>query len=753
VRLLMPVLLCLTLTPLAALAFGGEDPIAGKPWHHEEISAEAAREAGFAPEAAAQVAWHADYVDSYLYNPLWWAQGGLKRFKVALATAPELTRVHFDDLFTTAQVRDQWDRYTTGTLAGLLWAREQDDPSAARHVLGVSLHAIQDFYSHSNWVDAPDRRNRTWFEVPAAERARMTLYTGAYEHSGEAGHKHHGKFAFACGVLKQPGIDELLSVGCGPYSPLSDSKVCEQWKACRDGASLRPAVLGVTLPKNALLLSPPGIALDNTWLAEVGVKERGLRGVTGKEIFAVARGLAKRTSAQWLRRMEAAMLATGGADFWRQVKSTAEGEAKESNFEDFSRFGHTFVSAGPYPPKSPLPPAETFLRVRLTTGREADAGTNADLVLTAAGKEFLLDYMPRAHPVIAYNDFEPGDDAVYTVGPFAEVPRAIEIENRAADRGEVRRAAGEQLARTLDTLAESARTSLLKLVNGEADFIGTRRHTWSAEQLAAVGAAPEAFSVFVDGRDDGKYRVHGTIRKVADSPAGDEDPWAEFEVALTRLQCVAESKVDLLSRSDEPFLLALLVPLPGEVQRYRTEPFSGVDTGESQRLTHTFEKVRIPRDSGMLSLPLALWESDVEKRQARNQLLTRFAGDVEAATDPLRRDFLDTLGAAVGPDWKLERIQVYAFTKGDVLSVGTVLDEARGMWLKAKQTGHFPLAADRMRAYPLGGAELQTVAALPFRPNGAGERWSAFALVLLLGLAGAWRGARRRPDADQPPPG
>ncbi|MES2460499.1 MAG: hypothetical protein V4671_07935, partial [Armatimonadota bacterium] len=109
-----------------ACAFGGEDPVLGNPWHHEKISRDAAKAVGFsfnpridtenAPvptlatmfsddprrsgdKAAEAIAWHADYVDSYLYNPLWWAPGGISRFKVALATAPELEKVHFDDLF------------------------------------------------------------------------------------------------------------------------------------------------------------------------------------------------------------------------------------------------------------------------------------------------------------------------------------------------------------------------------------------------------------------------------------------------------------------------------------------------------------------------------------------------------------------------------------------------------------------------------------------------------------------------------
>ena len=70
--------------------FGGEDPVLGRPWHHESITREAAVAAGFSTAAAEELAWHADYVDSYLYNPLWWAPGGIPRLKASLASGPML---------------------------------------------------------------------------------------------------------------------------------------------------------------------------------------------------------------------------------------------------------------------------------------------------------------------------------------------------------------------------------------------------------------------------------------------------------------------------------------------------------------------------------------------------------------------------------------------------------------------------------------------------------------------------------------
>jgi len=143
-------LLASTVVLPRASAFSGEDILRGNPWYHQVLTEKAARACGFSEAAIGSLKWHADYIDSYAYNPLWWADGGLNRLKVSLATYDELAKLHFDDLFTTAQVEANWRRILAGTLLGLLWAKEQNDVSAAQNILGVSLHAIQDFYAHSN---------------------------------------------------------------------------------------------------------------------------------------------------------------------------------------------------------------------------------------------------------------------------------------------------------------------------------------------------------------------------------------------------------------------------------------------------------------------------------------------------------------------------------------------------------------------------------------------------------------------------
>jgi hypothetical protein len=209
-----------------AHAFSGEDPVFGHPWYHEKLTREAAKEAGFSfnstkddedekndkrelDGAAEALAWHADYIDSYLYNPVWWGQGGLNRYKASRAVLADLEKCHFDDLFSTDKVNAMWRRYASGTFAGLMWAKEHNDVAAAQNIIGISLHAMQDFYAHSAWIDKKERREKTYFEYSKASRTSDPLYTGAYEHDHQLGVKSHGKWIPKDSVWGQPGVREL----------------------------------------------------------------------------------------------------------------------------------------------------------------------------------------------------------------------------------------------------------------------------------------------------------------------------------------------------------------------------------------------------------------------------------------------------------------------------------------------------------------------------------------------------------------
>jgi hypothetical protein len=103
----------------------------------------------------------------------------------------ELARLHFDSLTSTAQIRNLWTRLARNTQAAVqsATASVHSAPDAqARYnrlvslavLIGASLHPVQDFYSHSNWVELYPMQEgvygtRTWFDTPMPS---TLLHTG-----------------------------------------------------------------------------------------------------------------------------------------------------------------------------------------------------------------------------------------------------------------------------------------------------------------------------------------------------------------------------------------------------------------------------------------------------------------------------------------------------------------------------------------------------------------------------------------------
>ena len=185
---------------------------------HFEITEDAMRAEGFNTDAVgvAQVNnWFVDFYENAGSNPFS-GHGGFLRRLVAGAIEAEnwpddvvdaAQRSHFDSststLFNTAGVTAEWDRLrrSVGTL--VREARAQNDRAKLLAVLGMSLHQVQDFYTHTNWVEPqsglgaegpgwPARgfgTSPTWFDVPAATRGGVTVYTANTKgHPRQHGH-------------------------------------------------------------------------------------------------------------------------------------------------------------------------------------------------------------------------------------------------------------------------------------------------------------------------------------------------------------------------------------------------------------------------------------------------------------------------------------------------------------------------------------------------------------------------------------
>jgi uncharacterized repeat protein (TIGR01451 family) len=728
-----------------AHAFSGEDPLAGTPFYHAAFTMMATEQTGFSTDAAASIAWHADYIDSYAYNPLWWFANGLSfdRYIKSLAIAEDLTNVHFDDLWSTAQVDYMWNRYFSGTIAGLLWAAENGDVAAAHNILGISLHAVQDFYSHSSWVSQSDWRRYTWLELEPDVRTARFHFTGAYEEPDQLGH-HHGKPAPLCTVL-QP-VSSVMDAACSGISPLSAAGVCEEWRACHDAPSAAPKLTipvfdaQVDLPNNWVYFAPAGIALDSRWQSRIGIIERNLvdsNGVwpTGTDthliggescrnwfrslvqaedryeehakgnpgytpieppacnnvsdpLFATTSRRAWESSVQWLQIVEKVMTspeagATANA-FWNTVKTSNSLSQKTQQFEDLHRLPFQFLSAGTYPPAVNVDPEveEYFLRVKLDTSSDSLSGTDADIILKAEGQEFVLDYARYEGILFSYNDFENGDSAVYTVGPFASLPDGLELENDAIYAGDFFDALGNDLETIWDDF-------ILFLTNTE-DYVGSKSILWTPDQLAGIGSTPQTFTAHIDGQSEGVYDVIVTIRRVSET-ADD----ATYEITVADLFCIEESDLDGGTNSDEPFILSVLHPLPGTSQSQIHGPYGDVDSGENRDVDHIYNQVTVPKDRGAISLALTVMESDDEGADRRQELMDAMRGEVEEET----YSAMEVLGQSIAADWKLNSIQVVGFSRGanNVRYYGTVYQSSPNVWIDNGDTHAFDWGIGQIR--------------------------------------------------------
>ena len=693
----------------SARAFSGEDPLQGNPWYHEELSENAANASGFSAGAADSMAWNSDYLDSYLYSPIWWAQGAkngpggaIGRFRVMLMTGEEMEKLHFDDLFSAPRVHQAWKRYAIGAFAGLMWASEQGaqgDVAAAQNIVGTSLHAMQDFYSHSSWVDDPKRRALTYMDMTVAERARQPIYTGAYELNQQLGVKHHGKFLPSAIVFKRPAIKAMMEVGCAPISPYSKSTMCDQFRLSKSATSVNPSLFGGTVPDGVVYVAPQGIALDNKWLAGIGVEQRGLKGDDGKAMnnvvaFNLAYSLAEKQSEQWLRAMEKAMDKAGKGEFWDRVqKTTVSQNDREKQFENYGQLPYMFMTAGPYHQGDG---EGIYLRLKIRTSSERKSGTNADIQVIAGGKTDILDWGRGVAFPLGYNDFERGDHDSYVVGPYASLPSQIIIKNNAPNAKDKLRALGQDFKNGFVNAGRKFKDAALSAIGGHADVVADNKIVWMPEDLKSIGSAPTNFTVALDGGKEGNYSVIGKINRVSRA-----NNLSTYRVEMTTLKCHKEAKWDRGSNSDEPFVLAVLNPLPGSLQKYRTQVFDDVDSGESRSIGHVFGTVAIQDDYGILSLSLIQMESDDEGTARRDKALNDFAGAVEAPTRNVKSQFAAAIADGLAPDWKVSKLEIYAFDRrtnnNGQLQMGTVYNSSATFEIEGRASKTIPLNASAFR--------------------------------------------------------
>jgi hypothetical protein len=192
---------------VAAIALAAAAPASGYDTSpHFEVTEDAMRAEGFNTDAVgvAQVNnWFVDFYEQAGTNPFSGHGGFWKRLLSGAVTTegwPDdlidaAQRSHFDSststLFNSAGVTAEWDRLRRAVWTLAREARDENDRAKLLAVLGMSLHMVQDFYAHTNWVEpesglgaeGPGWQARdygsspTWFDVPTAVRDGVTVYT------------------------------------------------------------------------------------------------------------------------------------------------------------------------------------------------------------------------------------------------------------------------------------------------------------------------------------------------------------------------------------------------------------------------------------------------------------------------------------------------------------------------------------------------------------------------------------------------
>jgi len=141
--------------------------------YHVDLTAAAMREKGFDETAIKAVQLSNWLTDYYSVSPT-------SRDPVQL----ELAKLHSDNLFDERQVSNYWGWLMHNAESALVQAAESDRPGTALTLLGLMLHTVQDFYSHSNWVEIHPRddggpyRRETWLADGSPDG--VELFTGSY---------------------------------------------------------------------------------------------------------------------------------------------------------------------------------------------------------------------------------------------------------------------------------------------------------------------------------------------------------------------------------------------------------------------------------------------------------------------------------------------------------------------------------------------------------------------------------------------
>ena len=191
---------------------------------------------------------------------------------------------------------------------------------------------------------------------------------------------------------------------------------------------------------------------------------------------------------------------------------------------------------------------------------------------------------------------------------------------------------------------------------------------------------------------EGRYQMSGSLTLTTTTTGLD------VTIKLSTLHSVRESGWDRGTTSDEPFLLAVFSS-PGANERHaaRTEPFEDVDRGETRNLGIEPRTIKVPRYGGLI-IALQAWESDSESATDRDRLLETFLSGYDQSSVNQRSQFIDAIGRAAGPDWKLGAVDAFAFRRDEpVTTIYMVRDRKIDRWVEAGSSLAIELSSDSAR--------------------------------------------------------
>lgn len=154
----------------AALGLAAAPARAFDTGHHSDLTREAMQVEGYGDAPVRVVQLQNWLVDYYSNRPL--------------GPKDQANTLHFDNLFTADQIRNYTGRFKTNARTLIQQAAKNRDAVKVLTIMGMTLHGVQDFYSHSNWAELHPR-------AAGAPYRTETFWGGALPngiYTGRAGH-------------------------------------------------------------------------------------------------------------------------------------------------------------------------------------------------------------------------------------------------------------------------------------------------------------------------------------------------------------------------------------------------------------------------------------------------------------------------------------------------------------------------------------------------------------------------------------